>query len=245
MKGANFLSPRLAAVLSCVEKCGVLADIGTDHAYLPIEAVRAGLCKCAIACDVSVGPLKIAARNIRAAGFCGASESASESASWQTHGQIETRLGDGLAPLEENEADCIVIAGMGGMKIIEILTAKKIGAGSVATRTILQPQHDLEELRRFLHASRRIIIEEKLVRETARFYVIIVAEAARTGAEVATWTDAEYFLGRIEGADAVDYYREMQRKILAYFDEITDETAREIAKKRLEWVKKRIKERMK
>ncbi|MCL1845538.1 MAG: class I SAM-dependent methyltransferase, partial [Defluviitaleaceae bacterium] len=120
------LSPRLAAVLSCVEKCGVLADIGTDHAYLPIEAVRAGLCERAIACDVSVGPLEFAARNIRAAGLCDETFcNEADDNSWQTYGLIETRLGDGLAPLAADKADCIVIAGMGGMKIIEILQAEK------------------------------------------------------------------------------------------------------------------------
>lgn len=220
----NFsLSPRLAAMLSCVEKCGVLADIGTDHAYLPIEACRAGICARAIACDVSAGPLEIAARNIRAAGLAG---------------RIETRLGDGLAPLGAGEADCIVIAGMGGMKIIEILSAKKnaVDEEQCSTRRlVLQPQHDLEEVRRFLHANGCNILEEKLAREGSRFYVIIVA-AAGAGDEIAPYTDAEYFLGRLDCADAADYCRDMRRKILAYFDGITDADARELAERRLAWI---------
>jgi tRNA (adenine22-N1)-methyltransferase len=51
---------RLQTLLSCIRECEILADIGTDHAYLPIEAIRGGLCKKAIACDIVEGPLKIA-----------------------------------------------------------------------------------------------------------------------------------------------------------------------------------------
>lgn len=220
----NFsLSPRLTAVLGCVGACRVLADIGTDHAYLPIAAVRGGVCEKAVACDISRGPLEIAEKNIHAAGLSD---------------RIQTRLGDGLQPLFENETDCITIAGMGGMRIMEILAAAPEKTGNA--RLILQPQHDLEELRRFLHSNAYMILEEKIVRERARFYVIIVAGR---GGEAAEYTDAEYFCGRISGAEATAYLRDLRQKISAYFGELTDADARELAKKRLAWLDERINDR--
>jgi len=201
-------------MLSLIRECEVLADIGTDHAYLPIKAVRGGLCKRAIACDIVEGPLKIAKKNIIAAGL-------------ENH--IETRLGDGLEPLEENEADCVVIAGMGGMNIINILKAVSF----VVPRLILQPQHDLEELRRFLHA-KMYKINETLAHERSRFYVVIEAEATD---KIEAWTDAEYFLGNIE--DKL-YYRELYEKITRFIDDVTDEKTRELAEKRIKWLKERM-----
>ncbi|MCL2388580.1 MAG: class I SAM-dependent methyltransferase [Defluviitaleaceae bacterium] len=209
---------RLTAILNCIDKCETLADIGTDHAYLPIEAINAGLCERAIACDIGIGPLKMADFNIQTAGL---------------QNRIETRLGDGLAPLQEGEADCIVIAGMGGMRILEILSAEPNKAKNA--KLILQPQHDLEELRRFLHANKYNIIEEKLAWERSRFYVIMVARfLSSTENEIAPWTDAEYFLGKI--ANAQPYYQEMHKKITGYIDSINDETAHALAKKRLKWL---------
>ncbi|MDR0272228.1 MAG: class I SAM-dependent methyltransferase [Clostridiales bacterium] len=213
---------RLSKLLECVGNCSVLADIGTDHAYLPIEAVRAGICEKAIACDINAGPLKIAKKNICKAGF-------SE--------RIEARLGDGLNPLRENEADCVVIAGMGGMRIVEILKAapKKIENAKL----VLQPQHDLEELRRFLHSNMSNIISEKLAIERSRFYVVLTVKGAKNAKDI-PWTDAEYFLGKIESPDLLLYLCEMRKKSAGYFDAITDEGAREKEKKRLEWIEEKI-----
>ena len=219
------MTPRLRALLDCVEKCKILADIGTDHAYLPIEAIRKNICERAIACDIVPGPLNIASQNIRAAGL---------------QARIETRLGDGLNPLSQNEADCIVIAGMGGMNIINIISAaqkKCQGDGSVdnAPRLILQPQHDLEELRRFLHKNLYNIIEEKLIRERERFYVILISQRANEN-EIATYTDAEYFTGKIISPHFTDYLREKHKKISGYINSVSDEKSRELAKKQMKWL---------
>jgi len=207
------LSPRLKAILGLLDEpfVDVLADIGTDHAYLPIEAVRAGLCQRAIACDINVGPLKIADFNIREAGL-------SE--------KIETRLGDGLQPLNPGEADCITIAGMGGMKIIGILDSKKIQNAKL----ILQPQHDLEELRRNLH-SQGYEIHEKLAKESERFYVIIHAQKADN---IQRWTDKQYFLGNFCNTS---YLQQRRDKIERYINSINDANTRRDAEKKLEWIK--------
>jgi len=210
------LSDRLQAILECVGSCEVLADIGTDHAYLPIEACRAGVCKIVIACDVNPGPLKMADFNIRSAGLSD---------------RIETRLGDGLQPLNPNEADCIVIAGMGGMRIWQILTDEPQKARSF--RLILQPQHDLEQLRKNLHSFGMEITDEKLVREGSRFYVIICAEAAQN---ICMWTDKEYFLGKKNGADWQLYLDDRYQKIAKYIHSINDEAQYQAVSRRLKWL---------
>jgi len=223
------LSPRLRAVLNCVAEtpCKILADIGTDHAYLPIEAVRTHACERAIACDIVPGPLDIAKKNILAAGL-------SE--------KIETRLGNGLQPISPNEPDCIAITGMGGKNIEEIISAAHEKIGNA--RLILSPQHDLEDLRRFLHKNLYSILNEKLVREEiknrSRFYVILTAQRANN---VTPYTDSEYFTGRISCPDFPEYLREMHLKITKYIGSISDVNARELAEKRLIWLKEKLKRR--
>ncbi|MCL2218033.1 MAG: class I SAM-dependent methyltransferase [Defluviitaleaceae bacterium] len=227
------LSPRLQAVLELISekdtKPCVLADIGTDHAYLPIEAVRANLCERAIASDINSGPLKIAETNIRAAGL-------SE--------RIETRLGDGLKPLNPGEADCIVIAGMGGKRIIHILESgfeTSIKDSRTCPRhclpqcVILQPQHDLEELRRELHAHGFEITHEKLAREASRFYVIIHAQKANN---ISVWPEKKYFLGEPDKDTELwqAYLRQRQDKIKRYIYSISDEADRQKAEQKLQWL---------
>jgi tRNA (adenine22-N1)-methyltransferase len=218
------IAPRLRAVIEAVsqEPCCVLADIGTDHAYLPIEAVRSGLCERAIACDIGAGPLEFARKNICAAGL---------------ETRIETRLGDGLAPLNAGEADCIVITGMGGKNIMDILS----GAWEKAenARLVLSPQHDLEELRRFLHSNLYNIIEEKLVRERSRYYVIFVARRVSCAEEISPYTDGEYFLGKFRGAEASAYFCERREKILGYISGVSNPKTRQLAEKQLEWLDKK------
>ncbi|MCL2528307.1 MAG: class I SAM-dependent methyltransferase, partial [Defluviitaleaceae bacterium] len=222
------LSPRLQAVMDFINcRASVLADIGTDHAYLPVAAVQHGLCDKAIACDLNPGPLAIADRNIQDAGLCGT---------------IETRLGDGLLPLLPGEADCIVIAGMGGMRIWGIIS-EGIEQARKASRLILQPQHDTVLLRKNLHEAGFEIQDEIIVREVVgvreHFYVIIAA--CYTG-DVYNWTEKEYFLGKFliekSGDDFFAYLASESKKITAYIAQIKDEAALSDAKMRLEWLKK-------
>jgi len=213
------LSLRLQAALDLVGRSKVLADIGTDHAYLPIEAVRAGLCQKAIACDINKGPLEIAAANIQMV---------------QLSDRIETRLGDGLAPINQNEADCVVISGMGGMRIWNILHTEPDKA-KFATKLILQPQHNLETLRRKLHSAGYDICTEKLIYEDSRFYVILLVNY--TG-NVSTWADQEYFFGKYitESPYFPQYLYYHKDKIARYIQSIKDDDARQAAETRLKWI---------
>ena len=217
------ISLRLRAVLDLINNCDILADIGTDHAYLPIEACNANLCTKAIACDINKGPLDIANVNIATAGLCNC---------------IETRLGDGLKPLNTNEADCIVISGMGGMRIWNILQSEPCKA-RYAKKLILQPQHDLEELRKKLHGTGYEISTEKLVIEDSRFYVILLA---RYIGEVTQWEEQEYFFGRYlsESEDFMQYLNYHHVKITRYIQSINDYDTRQLAETRLEWIKSQL-----
>jgi len=213
------LSKRLHTVLGQVGSCDVLADIGTDHAYLPIEACNANICKTAVACDVNQGPLQSAQANIKEAGHTG---------------RIETRLGNGLEPLNKNEADCIVISGMGGMRIWDILQQDPNKA-RYASKLILQPQHDLEALRRKLHSAGFEITDEKLVLEDARFYVIL--QAAYTG-KITTWKNHEYFLGKFLTYEPffAQYLQYNHEKISRYIQSINDCDAKQQAEQRMKWL---------
>jgi tRNA (adenine22-N1)-methyltransferase len=170
------LNHRLETALSFAEGA-VLADIGTDHAYLPIAACLRGKAERAVACDINAGPLLTADANIRAYGL---------------ESRIETRLGDGLAPLGKDEADCIVIAGMGGMRIVEILSAGRDVTHS-AKRLVLQPQHDIPKLRMWLHENHYSIDAEAFIIDGGKYYTVISAAFANANDE---WSELEYHYGR-------------------------------------------------
>lgn len=148
------LSKRLQAVSDMVTSDSRLADVGTDHAYIPIWLLEAQRIKKAIAMDINKGPLKRAAENIAAHGLTE---------------QIETRLSDGLAALQPGEADSIVIAGMGGHLVIHILENGKAVRDGVR-ECILQPQSDIEQVRRYLQQHDLRIIAEDMILEDGKFY---------------------------------------------------------------------------
>ena len=118
------LSERMRRLTCLVTEGNRLADVGTDHGYVPIALVKAGRIPSAVAMDVNRGPLARARAHIRESGL-------------STY--IETRLSDGLAQLEPGEAETVMIAGMGGMLTIRIL---ENGAHCLDTvqELVLQPQ---------------------------------------------------------------------------------------------------------
>ena len=124
----------MKAVASMVTTGGILADIGTDHAYVPIALVQRQKIKGAIAMDINEGPLARAQEHIRAA---------------RLEEYIQTRLSDGAEALLPNEADSILIAGMGGELILHILTEGE-SVCSTAKELILQPQSEIHKVREYL-----------------------------------------------------------------------------------------------
>lgn len=136
-----------------------VADIGTDHAYLPIELVKKGVCPAAIAADVRPGPLAIAKRNIARAGLAA---------------QIETVLSDGLSAIPEERYDDLLLCGMGGDTMVEILQAARIKTPE--KRLILQPQSGADRLRRYLYQNGYQILCERFVWDGGKLYLLLAAE---------------------------------------------------------------------
>lgn len=152
------LTPRLAAVAAHVPDGAVLADIGTDHAYLPARLVEAARIPRAIAGDLVPGPLDAARLTIAQAGLAD---------------RIALRLGSGLKILRPGEATCATICGMGGPLIAEILADGPLDG---LRRLILQPMAGEERLRAWLTANGWRLTAEELVEDAGRLYVILVAE---------------------------------------------------------------------
>lgn len=136
-----------------------IADIGTDHGYIPVEIVKRSLAKKVIATDIRKGPLEAAARSIAKAGVSG----------------IQLRLGAGLAPIRKGECDNIIIAGMGGELISTILTDDEEKAKS-AKLLLLQPMNSQDMLRKYLADNGYGIIEEDIECEGFKVYNLIIAE---------------------------------------------------------------------
>lgn len=154
------LSPRLKCVADMVEKGSYVADIGTDHAYIPIYLIKEGFCKRAIGTDVRTGPLKRAEENVKIYGL---------------KGSIELRQGYGLSPIAECGADCVIMAGMGGYLISDILDKDKLIAKKI-DYFILQPIQAPEAVREFLYKNGYKIYDEALVRENQKIYQVIAAK---------------------------------------------------------------------
>ena len=165
------LSKRLSAVASMVKERGRLADVGTDHGYIPIFLVRQGTIKSAVAMDIKEGPLARARDNIRLYGL---------------EDQIQTRRSDGLEKLQKGEADTVVIAGMGGLLTIRILKAGEERLKGVK-ELILQPQSEICEVRRFLQEQEYRITEENMVEEEGKYYPMMRAVPGK----MEPWTHME------------------------------------------------------
>ena len=150
---------RLNAVKNFVRQGSKVADIGTDHAYLPIDLIASHKAVKVIASDKNFFPCQAARRNISAAGL---------------ENFIEVRQGDGLKILQVGEVDTICISGMGGSLIAEILAADIEITNSVE-QLILQPMNAAEELKNFLLESGWFIGNEDLAEENKIIYEIICA----------------------------------------------------------------------
>lgn len=153
------LSKRLQAVADLVTPGNRLADIGTDHGYVPIWLYEQGRIPFALAMDLREGPLQRAAEHIRMHGL---------------DEKIKTRLSDGLEKLFPGEADSIVIAGMGGMLVVKILTQGQAVLDSIQ-ELILQPQSDLDAVREYLHRTGFVIVQEEMVFEEGKYYPMMKA----------------------------------------------------------------------
>lgn len=158
------ISKRLELVASFVPQGAVLLDVGSDHAYLPIELVEKGKIERAIAGEVVEGPYQSAVKNV------------------ESHGlkeKIQVRLANGLAAFEEeDQVTVITIAGMGGRLIATILE-EGLDKLSNIQRLILQPNNREDDLRIWLQDNGFQIVAESILEEAGKFYEILVVEAGQ------------------------------------------------------------------
>ena len=158
---ANKLSQRLKVVADFVPQNSRVADIGSDHAYLPVYLMKQKQIEFGIASEVAKGPLDNAIQEIKAEGLSD---------------RIDTRLADGLLSVQpEDKIDCVTIAGMGGTLIKNILENGKSHL-SGNELLILQPNVGEDRLRTWLMNNQYEISDETILREDGHTYEIIVAK---------------------------------------------------------------------
>ncbi len=170
------LTPRLRTVADRVPRGARLADVGTDHAYLPAWLLLAGTIPSAGCTDRRPGPLVRAEETVR---------------TWDVADKVSLRLCDGLAGVSPEEVDCVAIAGMGGETILHIL---KEAPWAVGKPCVVQPMSSLSDLRAGLGTLGLHVAGETIAREGETLYVVMTLAAGAEG----PLTAAEVQVGRVE-----------------------------------------------
>ena len=202
----HHLSKRLSSVVSYVSNGNKVADIGCDHAFTSIHLIRSGIASSVLASDVNDGPLVIAEKNIRMSGL---------------DSQIEVRKSNGLTEITTRDnIDTILISGMGGYLIIDILNSN-IAVRDNAKELILQPQSDIHNVRYYLHDNGFSIIDEMMVYEDSKYYNIIKAVPGNQSYD----NEFEYLYGKalIDNRDEVfkDYIKNIYKTNAAIMSRLT------------------------
>lgn len=187
------LTPRLLGIAEQITPCACVADIGTDHAYLPTYLCMTGKAESGIASDIRKGPLLRAKATLTRYGM---------------DARIQTRLGGGVDTLTPKEADCIVIAGMGGLMIGEILNAHP-EVFAAAKQILLQPMTAVPELRTFLYQNGYTILTETLAKEEEKLYHILSIKAEQ---DPETYSDTDLYFGKQLLLGTCEHKREYIRK---------------------------------
>lgn len=220
-----YIGKRLEAIAKMVDKCDVIADIGTDHGYLPIYLIKKGYCKKAIASDINEGPIEKAEKNVKKE---------------KLDSLIQLRLGAGLSTIKKNEVNAAVIAGMGGNLIKDIIESDK----EIFKRLdflIAQPVQNPEVFRKYVYESGYSVIDENVVKDDGKYYQIL---KIKYGSSIHKLRDIYYevgekFLQKNNNIvkEYIFYKIEKYDKIL---NNIKDDT--ELAKKRKDQIEQKIKD---
>ncbi len=173
------MTPRLLAIAGLVRPGAAVVDVGSDHGYVPIYLLKTGIAKRALATDVNEGPLERSRENIARFGFGDA---------------IGTQKANGMQDVDITSYDTVIIAGMGGMLIAEILQNAPELDGK---KLILQPMTATAELRQYLTENGFFILCEHMVQEGEKLYVILEAEKG----EIDPYSRAELLVGRTSKSD--------------------------------------------
>nr|WP_265588832.1 class I SAM-dependent methyltransferase [Terrisporobacter petrolearius] len=234
MKGRNKvkLTNRLLKIASLVSENKRLADIGTDHGYIPVYLLNQNKIDFAILADINKGPLENARNEVRRN---------------KLEDKVDLRLGSGIEVLKKGEVEEVIIAGMGGILIGELLEANKEVAHSVE-KLILQPMQAQEELRQYLLNNGYEIIDECLEKEDFRLYEIIIAKY--TGKNTLVEDNIYYEVGKklIENKDKLltEFINNKIKKYNNIINKLGDKDTeavilkRDLAKDKIEKLKKLI-----
>ena len=200
------IDARLLSALPYITRGGCVADIGTDHAYLPIYLMREGMISRAVACDINAGPIESARSHIQSAGF---------------FERIDTLHTDGLHEVEQYAPDDILIFGMGGDLIVKILSEapwvknERIGL-------ILQPMSRVSTLRQWLCENGFLITGETLSFEDKYYQTV----AARYTGKTECYTELELHVGRLNIQSRPAHFEGFVRHEIAVLDKILEGKAK-------------------
>lgn len=152
------LSERMRVIADMVRPGSVIADIGTDHGWLPVYLLQTGKCSRALAMDLRPGPLERADSHVKAAGLSS---------------KIILRLSDGMDELKPGEADGLIISGMGG-NVMRNIVSKGMSLGLFGADKIrdavFQPQSDMRGFFRYITANGFVIRKESIIFEDGKYY---------------------------------------------------------------------------
>lgn len=149
------LSSRIEALLSLLEPCGLLADVGTDHAFVPAHAVRRGLAERALAVDLRVEPLRAAERNLSALGVAD---------------RVDLVRGDGLLSLVGTGAEVVVLAGLSGATFVRwLLAAPEVPP--TLKRLVVQPNGKASSVRQHAYEHGLHLVDESIVVDGGRHFI--------------------------------------------------------------------------
>lgn len=198
------LTGRLKLIYDMIPQCSILSDIGTDHAYIPTYSLLNNRCKTALACDLRSGPLERAHRTRK---------------KHNLEKKMELRLGSGLEPILEDEADVIIMAGMGSYLIADLIN-DSLKKAQRANYLILQPMTGQEIIRPYLWENGFEVLDESLTNEGRKLYQVMLVKY--TGRARENWDRINEYIGEklIEKKDIhlVNWVKEhmrKQKKILA------------------------------
>ncbi len=173
------LRPRLLAAAELIGNAHTVADIGCDHGRLGVALLQRGIARHVVAADISAASLE------KARWLC-------ERTGQTAH--MELRVGDGLAPVAEGEVDVVVICGMGGRQIADILQqAAPLLKG--AERAVFQPMRGAAELRQYLHQNGYRITRERIILDARRDYQLLAVEAGQAAVPPEGWPEGFFELG--------------------------------------------------
>lgn len=221
------LSERLNAITSMVSPCDSAADIGCDHGFTAISLVESGKVKKVYAADINEGPLLRAKEHVMQHGL---------------EDEISLCLGNGLLALKNTNVDCIIIAGMGGLLIKEILLAD-VEKTTHAKELLLSPHTDAYEVRKCLTSLSFTIAEEKMIYEEEKYYVVIRAVKCENPQRLSD-TECKYgpVLLKEKETVFVNFLLHEKEKKQEIFEKLQKNGSTESAKKKLAELKSELQE---